>query len=36
MDVECPVIVGTSESSSGCRVDGTIAFEYCKTGEEED
>ncbi len=36
MDVKCPVIVGTSESSSGCRVDGTIAFEYCKTGEEED
>lgn len=36
MDVKCPVIIGTNESSSGCRVDGTIAFEFCKTGEEED
>ena len=36
MDVKCPVIIGTNEVSSGCKVDGTIAFEFCKTGEEED
>jgi hypothetical protein len=35
-DVDCPVI-GTSDSNTGgCSVHGTIAFEYCKTGEEQD
>ena len=35
-DIDCPIIGVTDDSVSGCKVHGTIAFEYCKTGEEED
>jgi hypothetical protein len=35
-DVDCPLIGVTDDSVSGCKVHGTIAFEYCKTGEEQD
>ena len=34
-DITCPIIVGENPQD-GCRAKGTIAFEYCKTGEEED
>jgi len=34
-DIVCPIIVG-EDPSNGCKAKGTIAFEYCKTGEEED
>lgn len=34
-DIDCPLIGGAEETSSGCEVHGTFAFEYCKTGEEE-
>ena len=35
-DVSCGLIGSTDDASTGCSVHGTIAFEYCKTGEEED
>jgi hypothetical protein len=35
-DVDCPMIASSDDTTSGCSVEGTIAFEYCKTGEEED
>lgn len=35
-DIECPIIIASDDSTSGCKVKGTVAFEYCKTGEEED
>jgi hypothetical protein len=35
-DVDCPIIGAIDDTTSGCKVHGTIAFEYCKTGEEED
>jgi hypothetical protein len=34
-DVDCPLIGANDDSVSGCKVHGTIAFEYCKTGEEQ-
>lgn len=34
-DVDCPLIGGPDDTTSGCAVHGTIAFEYCKTGEEQ-
>jgi hypothetical protein len=34
-EIKCPIIVALDDSTSGCRAEGTIAFEYCKTGEEE-
>jgi hypothetical protein len=34
-DVDCPLIGDTSENANGCKVHGTIAFEYCKTGDEQ-
>ena len=34
-DVNCPIIVDPHDSSTGCRAHGTLAFEYCKTGEEQ-
>jgi hypothetical protein len=35
-DVDCPLIGSIDDNSSGCSVHGTIAFEYCKTGDEQD
>jgi hypothetical protein len=35
-DIMCPILVSDDDPSVGCKVKGTIAFEYCKTGEEED
>jgi hypothetical protein len=35
-DIDCPLVGATDDTTSGCEVHGTIAFEYCKTGEEED
>jgi len=34
-DVDCPLIGVSDDISSGCSVHGTIAFEYCKTGDEQ-
>jgi hypothetical protein len=34
-DFSCPIIVASDDSTSGCAVHGTLAFEYCQTGEEE-
>lgn len=34
-DIDCPLIGSPQDSVSGCKVHGTIAFEYCKTGEEQ-
>jgi hypothetical protein len=34
-DVDCPLIGAVDDSVAGCQVHGTIAFEYCKTGEEQ-
>jgi hypothetical protein len=31
MDVNCPLIGAVDDTTSGCGVHGTIAFEYCKT-----
>jgi hypothetical protein len=33
-DIDCPII-GDSEGSTGCKVHGTMAFEYCLTGKEQ-
>jgi hypothetical protein len=35
-DVDCLMIASSDDTTSGCSVHGTIAFEFCKTGEEED
>jgi hypothetical protein len=35
-DFNCPLIGGAEDTTSGCRVTGKIALEYCKTGKEED
>jgi len=35
-DIMCPILIADDDPSLGCKVKGTIAFEYCKTGEEED
>lgn len=35
-DIDCPLIGSTDDTTSGCKAYGTIAFEYCQTGEEED
>src|SRR5262249_52408007 len=35
-EIKCPMLIATDDSTSGCRAQGTIAFEYCKTGEEEE
>jgi hypothetical protein len=32
----CPLIISVDGPGDGCRVSGTIAIEYCKTGEEDD
>jgi hypothetical protein len=34
-DIHCPIIVAGDGSPYGCSVNGTIAFEYCETGEEQ-
>jgi hypothetical protein len=34
-DVDCPLIGSIDDNSSGCSVHGTVAFEYCKTGDEQ-
>jgi hypothetical protein len=34
-DIDCPLIAASDDTTSGCSVHGTIAFEYCKTGAEE-
>jgi hypothetical protein len=31
-DIDCPLIGAVDDNTSGCRVTGTIAFEYCATG----
>jgi hypothetical protein len=31
-DFHCPLIGSVDDVASGCRADGTIAFEYCATG----
>jgi hypothetical protein len=31
-DIDCPLIGALDDDTSGCRVHGTIAFEYCATG----
>jgi hypothetical protein len=33
-DINCALIGSDDDSTSGCAVHGTIAFEYCKTGTE--
>jgi hypothetical protein len=30
-DFSCPVLVSSTESSSGCKATGTLAIEYCTT-----
>lgn len=35
-DIMCPILVADDDPSAGCKVKGTIAFEYCTTGEEEE
>lgn len=35
-DIDCPIIIASDDTAGGCKVHGTVAFEYCKTGEEED
>jgi hypothetical protein len=35
-DIDCPLIGTSEDSTGGCKVHGTIAFEYCLTGEEQD
>jgi hypothetical protein len=35
-EFSCPLIGGAEDTTSGCRVTGKIALEYCKTGKEED
>jgi hypothetical protein len=35
-DFSCDLIGGAEDTTSGCRVTGKIALEYCKTGKEED
>ncbi|HEY3496953.1 MAG TPA: hypothetical protein VGK73_19775 [Polyangiaceae bacterium] len=32
----CPLIVSTDSPGDGCRAEGKIAVEYCKTGEEDE
>jgi len=34
-DITCPLVGPIDDASSGCAVSGTIAFEYCKTGDEQ-
>jgi hypothetical protein len=34
-DVDCPLIGSIDDNAGGCSVHGTIAFEYCKTGDEQ-
>jgi hypothetical protein len=34
-DINCPLIGGSDDTTSGCKVHGTVAFEYCLTGEEQ-
>jgi len=31
-DIDCPLIGSVDDTTSGCKVHGTIAFEYCKAG----
>jgi hypothetical protein len=33
-DIDCPLIASSDDTTSGCSAHGTIAFEYCQTGEE--
>jgi hypothetical protein len=33
--LNCPLITAADSLGDGCRVTGTIAIEYCRTGEEE-
>jgi hypothetical protein len=35
-DIMCPILITDDNPSDGCKVKGTIAFEYCTTGEEEE
>jgi len=35
-DFSCPLIGGATDTTSGCKVSGKIALEFCKTGKEED
>ena len=35
-DFNCDLIGGAEDTTSGCKVNGKIALEYCKTGKEED
>jgi hypothetical protein len=35
-DFDCPVLTQTGNPSVACHASGTMVFEYCKTGEEED
>jgi hypothetical protein len=35
-EFSCALIGGAEDTTSGCRVGGKIALEYCKTGKEED
>jgi hypothetical protein len=34
-DFSCPIIIASDDTTSGCAVHGTLALEYCKSGEEE-
>jgi hypothetical protein len=34
-DFSCPVLTEPTNPSLGCEANGTVVFEYCKTGEEE-
>jgi hypothetical protein len=33
-DFDCPIISGLEDTTSGCAAHGSIAIEYCKTGQE--
>jgi len=34
-DIDCPLIGAIDDTTSGCKVHGTIAFEYCETDSTE-
>ncbi len=35
-DFRCPILTEPTNPSLGCEATGTVVFEYCKTGEDEE
>lgn len=33
-DFSCPILIASDDTTSGCAVHGTLALEYCTTGQE--